>query len=155
MQLGSSRAPHPPLQLFNSIPSPPGTPPRESHILLAEDNSLNSTLIRRQLQAYGYGATVVANGKLAVDEVRKRAFDLVLMDCHMPEMDGYEATSRIRRLEEELGRSPVPIVALTADAMEGTRAVCLESGMSDYFAKPLRKADVLAIATKYLHGDLS
>lgn len=143
---------------LSCVASPPTTP--RSHkgprILLAEDNAVNRALILKQLATYGYTNTAaVANGKLAVEAACASRFDLILMDCHMPEMDGYRATSEIRRFEQESTAAPTAIVALTADAMEGTRDRCLAAGMDDYYAKPLRRADVLSILDGFLAGDIS
>ena len=112
-------------------------------ILVAEDNRTNAFVVLAQLQKLGYKADVVMNGAKAVEAVERGGYDLVLMDCEMPIMDGYEATRRIRKsLQPE-----IPIVALTADAMPPARERCLSEGMNDYLAKPLelsRLAEVLA-----------
>lgn len=120
---------------------------RRKKILLAEDNELNQKLILRQLKKVGYDADAAHNGLQAVEKVKNRYYDLILMDCHMPEMDGYEATQIIREREQE---KRVPIVALTADAMQGTRDRCLAAGMDDYYTKPLRLQDIIDITTKFL-----
>jgi PAS domain S-box-containing protein len=112
-------------------------------ILVAEDNRTNAFVVLAQLQKLGYKADVVMNGAKAVEAVERGGYDLVLMDCEMPIMDGYEATRRIRKsLQPE-----IPIVALTADAMPPARERCLSEGMNDYLAKPLelpRLSEVLA-----------
>jgi len=113
---------------------------RETHtrlrVLLAEDNLVNQRVACRLLEKRGYQVSVVENGVQAVEAVRNNAFDLVLMDVQMPEMDGLEATAAIRQMEAGTGHR-VPIVAMTAHAMQGYRDLCLESGMDDYVTKPI------------------
>jgi len=107
------------------------------NILVAEDNPVNQTLAARILEKRGHRVTVVANGREAVEAVAGGAFDVVLMDVQMPEMDGLEATAAIRGSERGLDRH-VPIVAMTAHAMKGDREKCVEAGMDGYVAKPIR-----------------
>jgi CheY-like chemotaxis protein len=109
-------------------------------ILLAEDNATNQKLAVRLLERFGYGATVVDDGRAAVDAVALAEFDLVLMDVQMPGMDGLEATRRIRA---EHGARPW-IVALTANTTNDDRAACLQAGMDDYLAKPVRPTELAA-----------
>ena len=104
-------------------------------VLLAEDNLVNQHVALAVLKKLGIRAELAANGREAVEAVQAGAFDLVLMDCQMPELDGFQATRRIRELEGEARR--VPILAMTANAMQGDRERCLESGMDDYLAKPI------------------
>jgi len=111
------------------------------HVLLAEDNAANQHLARRLLEKRGHAVTVVANGREAIDAVRCRRFDVVLMDVQMPEVDGYEATAAIRAGETPGGRR-LPIIALTAHAISGDRQRCLQAGMDDYLSKPIRKEDL-------------
>jgi len=122
----------------------------ESHakqkILVAEDNPTNRQVILAQLKALGHIASAVSNGAEAVDAVDRGGFSLVLMDCQMPEMDGYEATGRIRRS----AHPRIPIVALTANAMAQDREICLRAGMDDYLAKPVRLEDLSSILNQSL-----
>jgi signal transduction histidine kinase/DNA-binding response OmpR family regulator/HAMP domain-containing protein len=109
-------------------------------ILLAEDNLVNQKLALRLLQQMGYRADVAANGLEALDAVKRQPYDVVLMDVQMPEMDGLEATRRIRSLtgSKNLSILPPRIVAMTANAMQGDREACLSAGMNDYIAKPIQ-----------------
>ena len=106
------------------------------HILLVEDNLINQQVAVGILQIQGYSVTVANNGKEALDAHAQGAFDLVLMDCHMPEMDGFEATMEIRRREHSTVGKRVPIIALTANAMASDREECLNAGMDDHLSKP-------------------
>ncbi|MEA5079806.1 MAG: response regulator, partial [Anaerolineaceae bacterium] len=119
-------------------------------ILLAEDNPVNQMLALRLLQKVGYAVDVVETGKQAVDAVQRKAYRLVLMDVQMPEMDGFEATKRIRQLEGKV--SKVPIIAMTAYAMSGDREKCLQAGMDDYIPKPLNVDETLSLIKKYMAG---
>ncbi|MGA8026376.1 MAG: response regulator [Bryobacteraceae bacterium] len=104
-------------------------------VLVAEDNNINQRIALKLLHGLGYLADVAANGREAVEAVLRKQYDVILMDCQMPEMDGFEATVEIRKLESE--KTHVPIVALTANAMSGDRNRCLEAGMDDYLSKPI------------------
>ncbi len=119
-------------------------------VLLAEDNVTNQIVAEGMLELYGCKVDLAVNGREAVQAVRKRQYDLILMDCQMPELDGYSATSEIREFEEQEGCSRIPIVALTAHAMDGDRERCLVAGMDDYLSKPLRQAQFQLILEKWL-----
>jgi CheY-like chemotaxis protein len=120
--------------------------------LLVEDNIVNQDVARFMLEACGCKVTVCDNGADAVLSLRKEDFDLVLMDCSMPGMDGYEATRRIRENEKERGRH-TPIIALTANVLGGVREHCLRAGMDDYLPKPFSKSELLAIMREWLPRD--
>jgi two-component system sensor histidine kinase/response regulator len=107
-------------------------------ILVAEDNIVNQKIVTLLLEKLGLQAHVVANGLHAVQAVAERDYPVVLMDCHMPEMDGFEATRTIRRMEMTTGKH-TPIIAVTALAMAGDRERCIEAGMDDYIPKPIDK----------------
>jgi PAS domain S-box-containing protein len=120
-----------------------------SSILLAEDNQVLQELTVRQLHRLGVNVDVVGNGREAVSAVTKNNYDLILMDCQMPEMDGFEATQEIRRAESRNGRKNL-IVALTASAMASDREHCLECGMDDYLAKPVRLRQLIEVIDKWI-----
>jgi CheY-like chemotaxis protein len=105
-------------------------------ILVAEDNTVNQRLIQHLLERRGHRVAIAQNGLAAIAAWREHPYDLILMDVQMPEMDGLEATRRIRAEEQSTGRH-IPIVALTAHAMKGDRERCVEAGMGDYLSKPI------------------
>jgi CheY-like chemotaxis protein len=111
-------------------------------VLVAEDNPVNVEVAREYLAALGCEVTTVADGREAVAAYRAKRFDLVLMDCQMPEMDGLEATRRIRQLETEEGRPRTVVIAVTANAFAEDRDQCLEAGMDDYMSKPFSEAQL-------------
>ncbi len=117
---------------------------RKLRILVAEDNSVNQIIAIAMLEKMGHTAVAVANGKEAFDALLVTPYDLVLMDCQMPELDGYEATKMIRS-GKSLGFNAIPIIAITANAMSGDREKCLAAGMTDYVSKPMKSQD-LALA---------
>ena len=131
-------------------------------ILLAEDNPVNQLVAQEMLQAIGCEVDVAGNGKEAIEILSKERYDLVLMDCQMPEMDGFGAARLIR--ERESVQSPkgdgekqvvhIPIIALTANAMEGDRERCLEAGMDDYLSKPFKREQLQDALRKWLDPDV-
>jgi CheY-like chemotaxis protein len=123
---------------------------RAARILLAEDNVVNQKVAVGLLRKLGYTCEVVSNGLEALRALETRSFDLVLMDCQMPECDGYEATRRIRKL----GLS-VPVVAMTANAMAGDRERCLASGMDDFMTKPVSPLTLKGILEQWLSAKSS
>jgi PAS domain S-box-containing protein len=117
------------------------------HVLLAEDNAVNQKVAVRMLEKCNCNVDVACNGREAVQAVQRGIYDLILMDCQMPEMDGYEATLAIREQMRERGR--VPIVAMTAHAMQGDREKCLDAGMDDYLPKPVKLDALRAMLEKW------
>ena len=111
-------------------------------VLLVEDNATNRLLAVSLLEKEGHTVETAPNGKEALAALAKRPFDVVLMDIQMPEMDGFEATARIREREQGTGEH-VPIVAMTAHAMKGDRERCLDAGMDEYVTKPLQAEPLL------------
>ncbi|MBZ0105477.1 MAG: response regulator [Sulfuricella denitrificans] len=111
-------------------------PPSHLRVLVAEDNNVNKKVIRHMLKKLGIEPEIVSNGKEALEAMRRTPHDLILMDCQMPEMDGFEATAEIRRQEQAEGAHRM-IVAMTANVMPGDRERCLDVGMDDYLVKPL------------------
>ena len=116
--------------------------------LLVEDNAINQKVGKAMLGRLGLSVDVAANGMEAVAAVRERRYDVVFMDCQMPEMDGIDATRRIRALDEPAGSAP--IIAMTAYAMETDRGKCLSAGMNDFLSKPVRPSELIAVLEKHL-----
>jgi PAS domain S-box-containing protein len=129
-----------------AAPDEAGPPAPAARVLLADDARINQLVGVAMLERLGCMVDVVANGADAVDAVLQKDYDVVLMDCLMPVMDGYEATARIRSLEK--GRRRTPIIALTASAMVGDRERCLAAGMDDYLAKPLDRAALAGVVAR-------
>ena len=119
-----------------------------TRVLLVEDNPVNRTVATRLIERLGYQVEVAENGELALEAVRWGTFDIILMDCQMPVLDGYAATRRIREMSDPIRR--IPIVAMTANAMEGDREKCLSAGMDDYLAKPFTRLEVAAALERWL-----
>jgi two-component system sensor histidine kinase/response regulator len=121
------------------------------HVLLAEDNVVNQEVAVHMLEGLHCRVTVAGNGSEALAALARTAFDLVLMDCQMPELDGFAATAEIRRREQESGaHRRLPILALTANAIEGDRERCLEAGMDDYLGKPFSRDALAVMLDRYL-----
>jgi two-component system sensor histidine kinase/response regulator len=136
------------------VSTSPGPQRKRPRILLAEDNIINQKVALGQLQRLGYAADAVANGLEVLAALQRLSYDIILMDCHMPEMDGYEATQAIRKQEESLDQSrlpklPVHIIAITANAMQGDAEKCFAVGMNDYLSKPVGLADLRAALERW------
>ncbi len=147
-----SATPPAPANSRTAAPPPPTTfpPLRSPRILLAEDNLVNQKVALRQLKLLGCEADLVANGQDVLKALGSKPYDLVIMDCHMPELDGFETTRQIRA---GVGNRPeVRIIAMTANAMNGDRERCLAAGMDDYVAKPTRLADLEAALLRAMPG---
>ena len=121
-------------------------------ILVAEDNTVNARIAATLLARFGATVDVATDGLEAVEAARQRGYDAILMDCQMPEVDGFEATRQIRDLEADGLRRRTPIIAMTANAMAGDRERCLQAGMDDYLAKPVHPAELRATLARHLGG---
>jgi CheY-like chemotaxis protein len=125
-----------------------------ARVLLAEDNSINQKVATKMLENLGYSVDVVGDGLEALEALSRNSYDLILMDVQMPQMDGYVATQRIReREEEEGGAGRLPIIAMTAGALEGDRERALEAGMDDYISKPVTLEALDEILGRWSHRE--
>lgn len=124
------------------------TPANNLHILLAEDNVVNQKVAQSLLTKLGCTVSCATNGHEAVEMVQSGSIDMILMDCQMPELDGYEATQQIRQLEEGSAKR-IPIIALTAHAMKGDKEKCLEAGMDDYLSKPIYEDQLAEMISRW------
>ena len=148
-----------PLEPFAAAsPRPPEDETRfKAHLLVAEDNTVNQELMRGMLDGLGCRLQIAGNGREAVDAVFNLEFDsrhdpyqLILMDCQMPELDGFAATRRIREFEQREARERLPIIAITANALNGDREHCLAAGMDDYLTKPFTRAQLIEVLQRWL-----
>lgn len=121
----------------------------KASVMLVEDNVVNQKVVQHAFADYGVNVVVVESGRQALETLKTQRFDLILMDCQMPEMDGYETTHKIRSLPDS-NVAHVPIIALTANAMFGDREKCLSAGMDDYLAKPFKAAELRKIVQNWL-----
>ena len=134
--------------------APGASAPRSAQrLLLVEDSWMNQQVALGMLERLGYTADLVTDGRQALDAVEQTAYAAILLDCQMPEMDGYQVAEALRQREALDGRPPVPIIALTASAMSADRERCLKSGMNDHLAKPVRIAELSAMLARWAPGD--
>ncbi len=122
---------------------------RALSILVVEDNAVNQMVIQELIGGFGHKTTLAENGEQALAAVEKGNIDLILMDCQMPVMDGFEATRRLREIEQERGLPRMPIVAVTSNAIKGDRERCIDAGMDDYVSKPINTAKLAAAISKH------
>jgi CheY-like chemotaxis protein len=133
----------------DSITSALNRPREDFWILIAEDNKVNARIALKNVQKLSFNCTVVENGNLAVAELKFRDYDLVLMDCQMPECDGYEATKKIRK-SDSISIQTIPVIALTASAIKGDEEKALEAGMVDYLTKMVKRIALENTLCKWL-----
>jgi two-component system sensor histidine kinase/response regulator len=129
-------------------------PAERGIVLLVEDNTMNQLVATRMLAKLGYRCDVANNGQEALAAIIAGAYDAILMDCQMPVMDGYEATRQLRRAENSSGRH-LPVIAMTAAAMQGDREACLEAGMDDYITKPIRSETIDETLNRWITTDVT
>jgi PAS domain S-box-containing protein len=138
-------------------PSAPSTGPllglaeKPMKVLVVEDGRVNQLVAAKLLEERGHRVEIAANGQEAVESVRDVDFDAILMDVHMPEMNGFQATAAIRQIEDKHG-GHVPIIAMTANALKGDREQCIAAGMDDYVSKPIHSAELLHAVERFMHG---
>ena len=120
---------------------------KQLRVLVVDDVPVNLVVIEKMLDSLGYMVESATNGREAVEAVRNGNYDMIFMDIQMPEMDGLEATRRIRALDVE--QSSIPIVAITANTMESDRDACIETGMNDFLAKPFVKKQLVTLLERY------
>jgi CheY-like chemotaxis protein/HPt (histidine-containing phosphotransfer) domain-containing protein len=153
----------PELAAHPQAPAASGSPLRRRRALLAEDNPVNVEVATAMLDSLGFDVHHAANGEAALQAVQGGGVEIVLMDCQMPVMDGFKATAEIRRHEQQQGRPrKLPIVAITANALQGDREACLAAGMDDYLSKPYSQQQLAAVIGRWIqlpvaatvhHGD--
>ena len=117
-------------------------------VLVAEDNPINQKVAQRMLERLGCQVVMAATGREAVETIAAASCDLIFMDCMMPEMDGYEATRTIRTREQEVG-GRIPIIAMTAGALDGDREKCLAAGMDDFVTKPVTYGEIAGVLRRW------
>lgn len=149
---------HPETESAVVAPRAPFSPPTTStittaRVLVAEDNAVNQRVAQLMLEDIGCVVEVAATGQECLTRWKTGAFDFVLMDCHMPDLDGYQATAVIRAAERQRGRERTPIIAITANSMPGDREKCLAAGMDDYLSKPVRPVDLRRIVARFGHAN--
>ena len=138
-----------------AIPPPAAMGGLGLHVLLAEDNAINQMLAEVMLRKLGCTLQIAATGTEAVAAFSEGAFDIILMDCHMPELDGYETTAAIRAKEASAGTRRMPIVAVTANVMQGEREHCISAGMVDFLSKPFSIDELAAMLVLWVPGKVA
>ncbi|MCX4239147.1 ATP-binding protein [Paraliomyxa miuraensis] len=141
-----------PTEAPTPAPAPAWVGP-EHRVLLVEDNKINQMVVQAMLGRYGLTVEVAEDGQQAIDQLEQSSFDLVVMDVHMPVMDGLEATRRLRSLEKAQGRRHTPVVAVTANALPEDRQACHASGMDDFIAKPFRRERLEEVLSRWLGSE--
>jgi CheY-like chemotaxis protein len=139
----------------SSAPAPESLRPSsryEGRVLLVEDNTDTQSIAKEMLRRMGCDVELVTDGREALERLSLSSYDLVLMDCHMPNMNGFDATREIRKREADCGRRTT-IVALTASVLPEDRALCIEVGMDDYVAKPFSRRDLEEVLDRWLSPD--
>lgn len=139
-------------EMLGHVGERPSNESSKLEVLVVDDSLINQLLTASQLEELGHSATVASSGPEAIEQLAKDRFDIVLMDWHMPSVDGLETTRRIRRSELDTGAQPTPIIAVTARAMIGDREQCLEAGMNDFLPKPVSLDELSAMLERWSGG---
>jgi CheY-like chemotaxis protein len=126
-----------------------------ARVLVVEDNAINQKVAQGLLQKFGVQVDYAVNGEEALNSLENLPFDLVFMDCQMPVMDGYEATQKIRHSQSEVLNRDIPIIAMTANSMEGDREKCLAAGMNDFISKPINPNKLQEVLKRWLRKSYS
>lgn len=145
----------PPQQQHSISPTQTHQTNQGARVLIAEDNEINQMIIEEMLSVFGFKHECYPDGQQAVKAVKSGRFQLVLMDCQMPEMDGYEATRVIRDWENQKNTAHIPVIALTAHALKDNHDACIKAGMNDYLSKPVEQNDLLKCLEKWLSPNTS
>jgi CheY-like chemotaxis protein len=148
LQFENARSMPAPKMSPSLLPSLTNEPRPALDILLVEDNLLNQRMVCRLLKLHGHSVSTAGDGLAALEAYHTKSFDLILMDVHMPELDGFAVTAKIRDLEKVNSRK-TPIVAMTAKAMRGDREACLQAGMDEYLSKPLRPEELWTVLDRF------
>ena len=118
-------------------------------ILIAEDNEINQKVLMAIFNKNNYSFEIAQNGQEALDRIQNKSYDLILMDCQMPVLDGFTTTTLIREYETTFNKQRCPIIAITANAMQGDKEKCMNAGMDDFLSKPFKSQEIISVVNKW------